>query len=186
MSAFLMEYSMVHFKRSAIFTLVAGTLLLAPWPGAAGPVLRRGPKINDEILSLVGVTQAGLRIDVRQPQGAEKVKLPVSLLKKQLQRICAEKGLQVSSEIEDVRISIAVEFHPNPDYAELMSYTAHLALEQKMLLAHLKRSMVVPTYTLIDGGFYKLEDLEEKVPRNLFAMMYRFLEHHERANVAEK
>lgn len=149
-------------------------------------MLRRGPKINDEILSLVGVTRAGLRVDVRQPRGVEKIKLPVALLEKQLQRICAEKGLQVSSEIEDVRISIAVEFHPNPDYAELVSYTAHLALEQKMLLTRLKRSMVVPTYTLIDGGFYNLEDLEEQVPRNLCAMMHRFLEHHERANVAEK
>ena len=177
---------MDHFRRAGIFTLVVGTLLAAPWPGAAGPALPRGPEINDEILSLAGVRQVALNVYIRQPRDAGKVEVPVALLERQLKQICAEKGLVVSSEFEDCRISIAVEFHRNPHHPELMSYIAHLALEQRMRLARLDRSMVVPTYTLIDGGFYKLEDLEEKVSRNLRSMVRRFLTHHKRAQIADR
>ena len=148
-------------------------------------MLPSAPTLNDEILSLVGVRQAGLRVQVRQPRDAEEVNLQVTMLEQELKQICAEKGLQIDSEMEAIRISIAVEFHPNPDHAEFMSYIAHLALEQEMRLARLERTMIVPTYTLIDGGFYKLENLEEQVSRNLRAMMSRFLEHRDRAQSAD-
>ncbi len=173
---------MDHCKPLAILIVVVFvSWLFAPWPGSAGPAFPSGPTINDEILSLVGVQRAALRVHVRQPRDAEAIDIPITLLEKELTRVCAEEDVEIDATIEGVRIAIAVEFHPNPDHPEMMSYIAHLALEQEMHLDRLERTMTVPTYTLIDGGFYEREHIAAQVSRNIRAMMRRFLQHHELA-----
>ena len=52
-------------------------------------------------------------------------------------------------------------------------------------MPRLNRSMVVPTYTLLESGFCTKEDLRDVVSGKLRIVMQTFLNHSGRANVVE-
>jgi len=170
----------------ALFALILGLLVLQVESGTAGPVLPEQRVISDELLSLVGVASSRLQVNVRQPGATAAVGLPVESLKVELEEICAGQGFEISSDPDDMVIVIHVSLHDNIDHPTLMGYVVHLALEQEMHMPRLNRSMVVPTYTLLESGFCATEEIRDMASAKLRIVMQTFLNHISRANVTEK
>ena len=173
-------------KKTILFIFVLGVLALDTEHGTAGPALPEQRAISDELLSLVGVTAARLNVHVRQPGTSEAVELPVESLEKELVEICADEDFEISNDPDDVVITIHVSLHDNLDHPTLMGYVVHLALEQEMHMPRLNRSMVVPTYTLLESGFCTRDDLRNVASGKLRIVMQTFLNHSSRANAVEK
>ncbi len=172
-------------KIPIFLALLLGVLCLDVGTGTAGPALPQDSKISDELLSLVGVQSSRLIVHVRQPSKVEAIPLPVEELKAELAEICASQEFEITSGADDATITIHVSLHANLDHPELRSYVVHLALEQEMHMPRLNRSMVVPTYTLLESGFCTKEDLRDVVSGKLRIVMQTFLNHSGRANVVE-
>ena len=129
---------------------------------SAAPILPDKPNLPDEFLCLTDIRNVSIDVD---PVPVEGMVLNEKTMKMQFRNSLRASGFSVVEEPRTPRLTLQHIVATNPDVPGTVSLTTIIAVQQRVDLLRLGKTMTLPVASIVQAAVGTMEELDEMMAR---------------------